>query len=272
MLTSILPGAREIRTPLACGYVWLVAAWLVFADHLPRTQPSVGIVASFWYLGGLVGKTAVLAAVTFAAYLIGAVLEVDPTQLWGPRGIPSVPPALVAYRPAHVSIESMLEKDQPQSNRTDAASDNVEADVLNEEGRETNPTGDTAEGAADTEIEAQRVERFVESFREDVSRSFEAMQAFATALQARNTELFGRYDRLETEASLRLNIAAPLVILLELLIWRSPLLLWIKLPLSLVPVVLAATLLRQSLLRVKAANQVLIMAEIVGILDEKASD
>jgi hypothetical protein len=97
------------------------------------------------------------------------------------------------------------------------------------------------------------------------------MQALATKLQALSTELFGRYDRLQAEASLRLNIALPLATLLELIIWRSPLLFWIKLPLSLMPVALAGILLRQSLLRVRGANQVLIMAERVGIFDETIS-
>jgi hypothetical protein len=97
------------------------------------------------------------------------------------------------------------------------------------------------------------------------------MQALATKLQSLSTELFGRYDRLQAEASLRLNIALPLATLLELIIWRSPLLFWIKLPLSLMPIALAAILLRQSLLRVRGANQVLIMAERVGIFDETTS-
>ena len=119
----------------------------------------------------------------------------------------------------------------------------------------------------------ESLERDVEALREDMSGSsgVETMQALATKLQASNTELFGRYDRLQAEASLRLNIAVPLATLLELIIWRSPLLFWIKLPLSLVPVALAAILLRQSLLRVRSANQVLILAERVGIFDETTS-
>lgn len=89
LLTSILPGLRDVRTPLACGYMWLIAAWLAFANYLPHTRPNAGITASIWDLGGHVGKAATLAAVTFAAYLIGAILEFDPIQLWKSRGVPS---------------------------------------------------------------------------------------------------------------------------------------------------------------------------------------
>jgi hypothetical protein len=115
----------------------------------------------------------------------------------------------------------------------------------------------------------RRAQRSIDSVLGTMSGrdGLETMQAFATALQANNVELFGRYDRLQAEASLRLNIAAPLTTLLELVIWQAPLPLWIKLGLSLVPVGLAALLLRQSLLRVRSANQVLVRAQLVGIFD-----
>jgi hypothetical protein len=35
MLGSILPGLRELRAPLAAGYLWLVFAWLAWGDMLP---------------------------------------------------------------------------------------------------------------------------------------------------------------------------------------------------------------------------------------------
>jgi hypothetical protein len=275
LLTSILPGLRDVRTPLACGYMWLVAAWLAFADHLPRTRPSAGIAASFWDLGGHVGKAAILAAITFSAYLIGAILEFDPAQLWRSRGIPSATSVLRSIEFGGISIKlaelEQAELDQNEGNRPDSASDVVTAGDMNQEGEKSKAPEGPVITADQVERETQRVERSVESLREAASGSggVETMQALATALQDRSTELFGRYDRLQAEASLRLNIAAPLATLLELVIWRSPLLLWTKLPLSFVPVVLAAILLRQSLLRVRGANQVLIMAERVGIFEEQ---
>lgn len=279
LLTSILPGLRDVRTPLACGYMWLVAAWLAFADHLPRTRPSAGIAASIWDLGGHVGKVAVLAAVTFAAYLIGAVLEFDPIRLWRSRGVPSASAVLQSFRFGGIEVEFQDLADQNREKSADAASNTVRAGDVNNEDKES-MTEEDLESIEDLrrrresfEREQQSLERTVEALREDMSGSsgVETMQALATKLQARSTELFGRYDRLQAEASLRLNVAVPLATLLELIIWRSPLLFWIKLPLSLVPVALAAILLRQSLLRVRSANQVLIMAERVGIFDEIAS-
>src|SRR5215207_3907336 len=44
MLTSLLPGLRELRTPLVVGWTWLVAFWILLADYLRTTvaTPLVG--------------------------------------------------------------------------------------------------------------------------------------------------------------------------------------------------------------------------------------
>jgi hypothetical protein len=81
MLMNLLPGLRELRAPLASGYLWLISAWLLLGhmDLLPSGRPAGnGEVARLWDLGGTLGKTAVLAVTTFIAYLIGSFLEMDP--------------------------------------------------------------------------------------------------------------------------------------------------------------------------------------------------
>lgn len=272
MLTSVLPGLRELRTPLACGYMWLVAAWLAFSNHLPQTRPSAGLAASIWKLGAHVGRPATLAAVTFAAYLIGAILEFDPIALWRSRGIPSATSLLRTIRVPGATIEFGKTLEQAEA---DDGSDSeiVSGADLNPQDQERTAPDASPASSTDIESETQRVIRSLDSLRSTMSGrlGLETMQAFATALQASSAELFGRYDRLQAEASLRLNITAPLTALLELVIWQSSLLVWIKIPLSLVPVSLAAILLRQSLLRVRSANQVLIRAQLVGILDADVS-
>ena len=35
MLSSLVPGLRELRAPLAGGYLWLISIWLIFGDALP---------------------------------------------------------------------------------------------------------------------------------------------------------------------------------------------------------------------------------------------
>jgi hypothetical protein len=81
MFMNLLPGLRELRAPLICGYLWLTTAWLLLGhmDWLPSSRPpGNGEVARLWDLGDTLGRTVVLAILTFVAYLIGSFLEIHP--------------------------------------------------------------------------------------------------------------------------------------------------------------------------------------------------
>ena len=71
MIVNLLPGLRELRAPLASGYLWLLTGWLIFAPLVPPISGSTGIWADTYRLGEAVGRSGVLAAVTFAAYIVG---------------------------------------------------------------------------------------------------------------------------------------------------------------------------------------------------------
>jgi hypothetical protein len=78
---NLLPGLRDLRAPLVSGYLWLTALWLGLghAGWLPdKRPPGDSEVARLWDLGGTLGKTVVLAVLTFIAYLIGSFLEINP--------------------------------------------------------------------------------------------------------------------------------------------------------------------------------------------------
>lgn len=77
MLASLLPGLRDVRTPLTVGYLWLFIGWAWFGDRFPRTRPpGHGLVARLFDLHTVVGTPATTAAVSFLAYLLGALLTV----------------------------------------------------------------------------------------------------------------------------------------------------------------------------------------------------
>ena len=71
MIVNILPGLRELRAPLASGYLWLLTFWLTFAPLVPPMSGATGIWADINRLGSAVGRSGALAAATFAAYIIG---------------------------------------------------------------------------------------------------------------------------------------------------------------------------------------------------------
>lgn len=79
MLASLLPGLRDLRTPLASGYLYLLAVWLILHDHIPKSGSEThGAARSLFELGDLLGKGPVLAGLSFVAYIIGSILLFKP--------------------------------------------------------------------------------------------------------------------------------------------------------------------------------------------------
>jgi hypothetical protein len=75
MLASLLPGLRDLRTPLATGYLWLVVIWLLTHNRLPMTmQQAPAALKPLYQLGSILGATAVLTALSFIAYVTGSLL------------------------------------------------------------------------------------------------------------------------------------------------------------------------------------------------------
>lgn len=75
LLTSLMPGVRQLRTPLAVGALWLVAGYLVlwqrWAD-VTATYPAVGSLAEEVRSVELVY---LLGALAFVAYIVGAAAQ-----------------------------------------------------------------------------------------------------------------------------------------------------------------------------------------------------
>src|SRR5215203_1291268 len=73
MLVSLLPGLRDLRTPLATGYLWVVGLWLILHDRVPKSvEQATGPIRSLYELSDLHGATVTLAALTFVTYLLGS--------------------------------------------------------------------------------------------------------------------------------------------------------------------------------------------------------
>src|SRR4051794_5917371 len=72
MVLSALPGLREVRAPLAAGYLWLLNLWLLTrADEAEPTDLSY----AFIEIGELTGEISLSVAIGFAAYLLGSLTE-----------------------------------------------------------------------------------------------------------------------------------------------------------------------------------------------------
>ena len=77
MLASLLPGLRGVRTPLSVGYLWLLFGSLIWAEWFHETSfLDDATIARVFTFGGFLGKGAVVAAVSFLAYVLGAMLTI----------------------------------------------------------------------------------------------------------------------------------------------------------------------------------------------------
>jgi hypothetical protein len=62
MLAATLPGLRELRAPLAAGYLWLLALYILLVHHVPTQQRATGVVADLYALAHAVGRPGLAAA------------------------------------------------------------------------------------------------------------------------------------------------------------------------------------------------------------------
>ncbi len=178
MLASLLPGLRDVRTPLTVGYLWLVASWVWFGGYLPEKRPTDdGVILRLFELSDLFGPGATIAAFSLAAYILGVLLTVpvgwsDLFIRWGYRVSEEAAQTRAAY---HRMVSANQER-------------------IYEAG---GPLGMSPQAMDDFESEIQR-----------------AMATSTSDLRPRllvaNQELYGEYDRLESEAAFRLNLCLPI--------------------------------------------------------------
>ena len=76
MLSSLLPGLRDLRGPLAAGYLWLLNLWFWYGDRIPtkdEADATGGFFAEIYALDDVVSQFGLVVALSFAAHLLGAV-------------------------------------------------------------------------------------------------------------------------------------------------------------------------------------------------------
>jgi hypothetical protein len=299
MLMNLLPGLRELRAPLVSGYLWLISAWLVLShmEWLPaKRPPGDGEVARLWDLGGTLGKTVVLAVVTFIAYLIGSFLEMDPD---GRLAAQLKPLILADRRPGHLrrvmtGVTADLTEDDvireairlveharggfsdddativARSISREARSylqDVQQESLLDELGlRAQSPSGESDDRPKENSLVWRVILSLAYEMLTDVriSRIIGEMPQLASRLLVKNKDLYGKYDRLMAEASVRMNVSIPLTVMLSLAIWLSHFPIGLRLALTVAALGFGYMLMRQGFLRAVSARDVIVQALTIG--------
>jgi hypothetical protein len=76
MLVSLLPGLRDLRTPLATGYLYFLLAWAALGRDRVLPEAPNRFLARLFDLSTILGTSVTIASLSFAAYLLGSILVI----------------------------------------------------------------------------------------------------------------------------------------------------------------------------------------------------
>lgn len=260
ILSAVLPGLREMRTPLAVGALWLVVGALIAAkwwDALLREVPGASALIEVVTLRELSATVPVIAAATFLAYLLGC--GINPLSTWYAGLISQAIDRFVVWtRPAnraHRLTRIVARIEAPRERR-----ESIVRDVVNGEyARKSLPLD------ASNAFEWRLVDRELESL---------SMQLWSQA-----SDQYQEYDRVRAERAFRAGVSLPLIIVgmtaSFTVVW------WLGVPLIALSVVLAVQArfledeqreLMANALRARLVTSPLLDRVVTMIADENSAD
>ncbi|MFD7097611.1 hypothetical protein [Streptomyces xanthophaeus] len=211
MLASLLPGIRELRTPLATGYLYLLALLLVVGDSIPTRAQAHEPLSLLYDVVEWMGKPAALAASTFVAYLLGSVLEVHATTVI--RGLWIV--RRKYWLPDRRKLDHVLETEAGRSQWMDLPGDRPRdypyLQLMAAQEALTKPAVDALAMYCGDRLELPV--RSSRTFAEALAPLIGDLPQLRTRVHAASKDLFGDYDRVAAEADLKVNVGAAAIVL-----------------------------------------------------------
>ena len=278
MLASLVPGLRELRAPLAAGYLWLVGLWIALEPHAPERSQASGLSKSLYGLTDQVSQVGLGAASAFVAYLLGALslaffsaplrwpLRYDPSSNRDER--------LIAVTPwARAAVETITQR------RRDAISaqlaltpigfeqlvdSNVDRETIKRRRtmiRKPRPTRSVSTRmSSSTPAPATAAEEAAARVVRAVLREFDLIM---TRLMATEKDLFSDADRHRAEVEFRIAIVPPLLALAVIVAVEVDNPAW-AVTISATGLVVSAALFWDALTRQRDANDALVDALAIG--------
>lgn len=206
MLASLLPGLRDIRTPLTVGYLWLLATWLTLGDQFRKGLTSRNaLVMHLFTLEGFLGKAFIVTALAFTAYLLGAILTIPLENRFVARALST---AGSLPRDNRLTTMEFLLWRQEHLKSFRLRLDQADLPSPQKEEYERELEGFAGAGTGPSV-----------SFYE-MATSKLAINDLRARLLVANQDMYGEYDRLAAEASFRVNVFLPLTALALITIFK----------------------------------------------------
>jgi hypothetical protein len=263
VLASLLPGFREVRAPLVAGLAWLTVAWL-WIDLPSRASAKArgGVKQDLLELGDAAGRPGLVAAALLGAYLIGSLAEAGRRWLIGRRWLRMW---LDDRRPDRFVHRGVL-TDRGAGSLTQHLDEALRdiASSAHQKGYEDvrEALGRRSDDPVADHLHVADWETLIPDLSEEVVRDLPLVR---TRLVSDHPEHAAEYDRLQAEGTLRVALAAPLVLFLVTVAVRDSLF-WL---LGLLAVLALA---REGLTRTEEAGDVIVDALLAGIITAPAVD
>ncbi|MFF0766930.1 hypothetical protein ACFYWH_44245 [Streptomyces sp. NPDC003737] len=238
MLASLLPGFRELRTPLAIGYLYALALYLLVGDKIPPRATASQHLKPLYDVAHWLGKPATLAAGAFVVFLLGSVLEVSAATL----------SRLIGALVGGVGTPNAMRPDARRlvwgvGGQLTLLSANRLSTYCRYKVMRNIPVIDGFDGLV---VEARR-------------RLVEDLPQLPTRLYTASKDMYGDYDRLVAEADLRVNVGLAGA-LLSCVMAHQVHMGWL---LVIIPMVLLAY---RGLVTIRKANDILVQAIITDLV------
>jgi hypothetical protein len=228
MLGNVLPGLRELRAPLAAGYLWLVTLWLVWGDKVPtgneRKAPPLD---RLYRLEPIVSSVGLAIVASVAAYVVGSI-AID-IQTWlGRQLLKRFPGRGESFRLTEAGERvlrraSRLEIGDLEVRRASVGADAVAADLVarvDVSANEADATRDQVKAIGST-MAAQDDARPDRASRAEMAElappvanlDASVRNLLKTRLLAVSQPLHAEVDRPDAEATFRMALWPPLTLL-----------------------------------------------------------
>jgi hypothetical protein len=245
---------REVRAPLAAGYLWLLNIWLItHADEAHSTSLS----HSFIELGELTGAVSLSVAIGFGAYLLGSLTEGALLFIIG---------FLTELRVSNrglATLESIVTREMEGAHTPHLGTQELAREFYRR--RTTRHRFGSDPSVEDTELDGEEIHHFLKDLF--VEELLEDLDLVKTRLLEHHKEVFSVSDRLNSEADLRFAVIPPMVLLAGVIAYRAEA--WWLFPVLLVPIFLLGI---QARARKRKGGDVLADALSLRLVEAPASE
>lgn len=227
MLSALLPGVREFRTPMVTGLLWAACLWLPVGAQVAGSRATAEFIGKFRL--HMLPSTVWLAVMALTIYLIGSLLVVRTSPFrwlskrrWRFSRIGRWEEDRAEYRRLHLvssgvpvfhSLDSWL-RNEFQGLAADGLVPVMRGYVPGEQGR---PGGFEAFYSTDSVVAVgEDLQNLYYRFSQQVKMEESAIEV---RIQMRFPDVYSEIDRLKVESDLRMSIFWPLGALCVLLVF-----------------------------------------------------